>query len=135
MNILSRKKVFGLVSFLIFIIFFLNFSANKFYWYSSIWWFDLMMHFLGGLWLGLFFVWYDYKNFVQLYFNKKNFLHLIYFVLFIGIAWEVYEILVNIIFAQNPFDFIDTFTDVVADTLGGIVAFVFLKNLKISYNK
>lgn len=135
MNILSRKKVFALVSFFIFFIFFLNFSANKFYWYSSIWWFDLMMHFLGGLWLGLFFIWYDYENFVELNFNKKNLLNLIYFVLFVGIAWEIYEILVNILFAQNSFDAIDTFTDLIADTFGGVIIFIFLKKLKISYNK
>jgi hypothetical protein len=30
-------------------------AATKFFWYYSISWFDMLMHFSGGLWVGLFF--------------------------------------------------------------------------------
>src|SRR3989344_6115892 len=58
---MDRKKFFKRIVYLIFFIFIVHFFANKFYWYSSIWYFDIIMHFLGGLWVGLFFIWFKKK--------------------------------------------------------------------------
>ena len=60
--IMKRKTLFTFLSLVVVFIFFLNFVAGKLYWYSSIWWFDILMHFLGGFWLGLLFLWVFYKD-------------------------------------------------------------------------
>ena len=39
-----------------------------------------------------------------------------------GLAWEVFEFLVNENIAKNPFDLKDTTSDLFFDTLGGLVA-------------
>ena len=53
---MTRKDFFIRITGLIFVIFFINYLAMTFHWYSSIWWFDMPMHFMGGLWLGLIFI-------------------------------------------------------------------------------
>ena len=90
MNI-DKKKLFIRLSTLIIFIFILNLIANKFYWYSSIWYFDMIMHFVGGFWLGLSFLWlFPIKEI-----TFKKIVEIILGILLIGILWEVYEIVVN----------------------------------------
>ena len=57
---------------------------------------------------------------------------------FVGLGWEVFEMLVNDVIAQNPFDFKDTSSDIFADLLGGfcamlIFAFMAEKTAKITF--
>lgn len=55
-----KKQLFNRIALLIVFIFLLNMAAGAFYWYSLIWWFDMPMHFLGGLWLSLAGLWFYY---------------------------------------------------------------------------
>ena len=68
-----RKLLIRLVLF-IFLIFLLNYLAMKFYWYSSIWYLDMPMHFLGGAWLGL--------AYIYLFLPKDNSLKSIFKIFF-----------------------------------------------------
>lgn len=36
--------------------------AEHFYWYWRIWWFDMPMHFAGGLWVGLSVLWFVFLS-------------------------------------------------------------------------
>jgi len=126
---MKRKTLFTFSSLFVVFIFFLNFIAGKLYWYSSIWWFDILMHFLGGFWLGMFFLWFFYKDLNNATLEKKIFLKIILGVLLVGFGWEVYEIIVNDIFAKNTFDLFDTSLDMVCDLVGGVVAYYFFKNI------
>jgi hypothetical protein len=122
---MDRKKLFKNLAFLIFLIFFADFIAHKLYWYSSVWYFDMLMHFFGGLWLGLFLIWFFYADFSP---TLRKFLKIIIGVLLIGILWEVFEILVNQVAAQNSLNFLDIVSDLFFDLAGGIFAlFYFIK--------
>ena len=94
----------------------------KFHWYYSLPWFDMLMHFLGGLWLGLAFVW--------LYPAGTSYLKIIAGVLLVGIFWEIFELIVNNYFPNEPLDWGDTLSDLSFDMLGGGVAVFYLINQK-----
>ena len=121
---IDRKKLFKTLAYLIFFILILNFTAGKFYWYSSIPYLDMIMHFLGGFWLGLAFVWLLAHQVKE---DSAGFiLKILSCVLFIGIGWEIFEILVNDVITKNPFNFGDTFSDLFFDLLGGFCAILYL---------
>ena len=121
---MDRKKLFKRLAILIFLIFIINFFANKFYWYSSVWYFDMLMHFLGGFWVGLAFLLFLFKENLSFFLILK----IILGVLVIGFLWEVFEILVNNTIAQNPFNVLDTASDIFFDLSGGLFAmFYYLK--------
>lgn len=107
------------------LMFIINKLAWKFYWYSSIWWFDIPMHFLGGVWLGLFFLYL----FSRLNFVKSRILLTIFGVLVVGILWEFFETHLNEI-SKDEFNILDTVSDVLFDLAGGLCAiFYFLKRV------
>lgn len=130
---MDRKKLFKHLSYLVFFIFVLNFIANKFYWYYSIWWSDMLMHFLGGFWLGLVCIWL--LSFVKIpveidyYLIFKVFL----WVLIVGVLWEVFEFYFINYIAQNQFNILDTISDIFFDLSGGMLAiFYFIKRIMYS---
>jgi len=123
----SKRLLIRLVSLIVFI-FLLNFLALKFYWYSSIWYFDTIMHFLGGLWLGLVSIYLFPFAF------RENLLkpvcQVLLVVLFVGAGWEIFEILVDRFITQNSFNILDSTSDVFFDLAGGLFAiFYFLKRI------
>jgi len=123
---MNRKRFFIYLASLVFFIFILNTLAGRFYWYYSIWYFDMIMHFLGGLWLGLVFIWLFWGK----EFNLKLFLKIILGVLLISVLWEIFEIIFNNILVGDPFNFLDTISDVFCDLAGGTFAiFYFLKRI------
>lgn len=128
---MNKKKLLIRIASLILFIFILNLLAMKFYWYFSIWWFDMPMHILGGFWVGLTLIWFlEPKN---LSFN--TIVKIILGVLLIGIAWEVFEIIVNKTIIQNPFNTLDTISDVCFDLAGAFISiFYFIKRIMIKQN-
>lgn len=112
---MDKRKLAKRLIFLIFLILFLNFFANKLYWYSSIWYFDMIMHFLGGFWVGLLYIYL----FLPVDFSKNTVFKLLLFTLIVGILWELFEMLVNEVISSNPFDFLDTTSDIFFDLAGG----------------
>ena len=125
---MDRKKLLKYLLYLILFIFVANLAANKFYWYSSIWYLDMIMHFLGGFWLGLAFLWFLLKENLSFALILK----IILGVLFVGILWEIFELLFNNIVAQNPFNILDTSSDLFFDISGGLCAILYIwrKQLK-----
>lgn len=118
---------------MIFFVFGLNFLANKLYWYSAMPWFDMLMHFLGGLWLGLAWVWFLSSQSLRLSpepkalaLTAKSILQIILLVLLVGILWEVFEFFVDETIAKNGFDLADTLSDLLFDSLGGFSAIFYL---------
>lgn len=126
---MKRKTLLAFLALFVSFIFILNFIAGKLYWYSSIWWFDILMHFLGGFWLGLVFLWFLYNDLHKPQLSKDNFIKLILGVLFVGFGWEIYEIIVNDLLAKNTFDLFDTSLDMICDLTGGITAYYFFNNI------
>ncbi len=114
--VMDRKKLIKRLTYLILFIFVINFLANKLYWYSSIWWFDMPMHFLGGFWIISLYLFSSQKISIKLIFK------ILLLVLIVGIGWEIFEVLVNDIVSQNPFNALDTFSDIFFDLSGGAMA-------------
>ncbi|MBP6060584.1 MAG: hypothetical protein KA515_01090 [Candidatus Pacebacteria bacterium] len=129
---MDAKKLFRELSYLVVGIFVLNFLANKFYWYYAIWYFDVLMHFSGGFWLGLVFGWFMLKIGKVFVLNFDLIWRVALWVLFIGILWELFEFYFINHVAQNPFDLIDTLSDLFFDLFGGTCATIYLwkKQLK-----
>ncbi|MBL7045352.1 MAG: hypothetical protein ISR98_02020 [Parcubacteria group bacterium] len=127
-----KQKLFKEQFILVAIIALLDFIAINFYLYWTFWWFDIVMHFLGGLWVGLIVLWffffsgYVYKD-IDLVKRSKIFLITIASVLFVGLVWEVWEVWAKLVFINEASYFVDTPLDLIMDTLGGITAFVYAK--------
>ncbi len=116
---------------LIFVIFFLNLVASKFYWYSLLWWFDMPMHFLGGVWLGLASVWFYFfgrKHKPMPEINVSRIVKISIISSFvIGLGWELYEYIVQIIVPiANIASPLDSVSDLFFDIAGGAVAAIYL---------
>jgi len=120
-DMINRKKLLIRIISIIFLIFFLNLLASKFHWFFSIWWFDMPMHFLGGFWLGLILLWY----FPQESLSSLSVLKIILGVLLIAIGWEIFEIVVDRTITQNPFNSLDTLSDLCFDLAGGFFAMIY----------
>ena len=128
------KRVFTLVVFILIA----NILAGKFFWYSSIWYFDMIMHFLGGLWLSfvlvyvyLFVLKKEIKSYVQMAF------FIIISALIIGILWEIFEVVVSALTTSDKFNVLDTASDIFFDLSGAIAGSVYfltkMDNIKLKW--
>ncbi len=127
---MDKKKLFQRLLYLIFFILVANFLANKFYWYSSIWYLDMIMHFLGGFWVALAFIYFFSPKISS--FSILPLLKVIFFVFLIGLGWELFEFLVYRMVPQYVFDISDTSSDLFFDLTGGFFAFwYFLKRIML----
>ena len=118
---MGKKQILKRLVVMIFSILVFNFIAMKLYWYTSIWYFDMPMHFAGGFFLGMLGIYiFSLESFLI-----SNFYKIFLFVLVIGIGWEVFEVLVNHI-SHNPFYILDTVSDVFFDISGGLSAILYL---------
>lgn len=123
-----QKKLYRLSLFFVSFIFIINFLANKFYWYFAITWFDMLMHFLGGVFISIFAISLFYKKFSESSFKKFITLVLIS-VLLIGLAWELYEYVVEYFIRDVDLATIpDSFSDLLFDISGGLVGAAFVWN-------
>lgn len=123
---MDTRNLFRQLAQLIIFIFTLNLLATKFHWYSLIWWFDIFMHFMGGAWLGLVFVWFSSKKGYPLIFNSALIFKVAVWVLFVGVAWEVFEFYFINYVAGIGFDRLDTVSDLLLDLSGGLCAILYL---------
>ena len=95
--------------------------------FLEIWWFDIPMHFLGGVFLGLLFLLY-FKKYFSNFDREKIFIQIIIilgFVLTIGVGWEIFEFLLEQVSILKDMDLMrmtvgDTLKDLAMDSLGGI---------------
>ena len=130
-NNLNRKKLSKRIALISIAIFLLDFIAARFYWYVSIWWFDMFMHFLGGFWIGLLIFWIFYTKFSF----TRNILKVFLLIFIIGFAWEFFEVVFNNYIAGNTFNLLDTLSDLLFDLAGGGFSIIyFLKRIMIKKN-
>lgn len=82
----------------------------------------MIMHFLGGFWVGLAYTYFFSPEKI----SGRLILKTLLFVLTIGIGWEIFEIVVNDVISQNPFNLLDTSSDIFFDLSGGLCAILYL---------
>ena len=112
-----------------FFVLFCTFLLNEIAIDRSLYWsvneFDSLVHFFGGAFAGLFFVWFYF--FSGIFKPEKRGFKQFFFVSFVGMAfiavsWEIYELLIgDAIFAGENYTY-DTTLDFIMDSLGGLTA-------------
>ena len=90
--------------------------------------FDKVMHTVAGIALGLFAVMVLDSSGVRLSMVRRI-LWVVGFALAFGAFWEVKEYLFNNLLGHVRFDTWDTTTDILCDTLGGLISFIYLTYL------
>ena len=96
--------------------------------YFTVWWSDIIMHFLGGFWIGLIALWF-YKAFKgENASSKQGYFIALAVTIVVGMLWELFEILMGVTLMQANYE-IDTVVDLIMDIVGAVVAthFVFRK--------
>ena len=109
--------------------------ANAFYWYSAMWWFDIPMHIMGGIFLALFAGAFFFRKLLPLHF-KEVVVTILLFVLIVGLGWEIFEYLVqSVIKGAQLANFPDSVKDMLMDLLGGVLASTFVLRALKRYNR
>jgi len=96
---------------------------NFLYWHFP--WFDIVMHFLGGLLVALFGLWAFRKYNLGHNETSKALLlfDIILFVFIVGILWETFELAFGLI-VEDPYAYtIDTIADFLMNMIGAMVGF------------
>lgn len=100
-------------------------AAYSYHLYFTLWWFDIVMHFLGGILVAL-----SALYVVRLTGKAVSSLRLLTLILItvgaplvVGSLWEVFEIVIDSASPGNAA--IDTTTDLIFDTVGAIVVLMY----------
>lgn len=126
-------------------IFIFHSMAVYFYLYWVVWWLDIVMHVLGGLWVALLAVWFLYFS-GKVNVNNTSLFSALIIVLGIvalgGVFWEFFEFSFDKILLGKIGNFIklaglvqlgvsDTMSDLFFDLAGGLLGgLIFLKRIK-----
>lgn len=97
--------------------------GERFYW--RFWWWDILLHMLGGVWVGLASGWLFF-----LFGMQPSIRSCALAALTIGIGWEVFEYVTHTggsVFMSYP---VDTAKDLLDDVLGGIGAGLLFKGTR-----
>lgn len=98
----------------------LHWAASLSDWYETIWWYDIVMHFLGGLWVFLFALWIIRTQYGIKLEKHCSFRNLLLFVLLVGISWEIYELIFGFDDLFREGYFLDMPLDLVMDMSGAV---------------
>jgi hypothetical protein len=118
-------KTFFITSILIAV---LHYISLEYFLYWTVYWFDIMMHFLGGFLISIFsiFILYSYSDFENL---KKHKIFLITLImgttLSVGLGWELWEVFVG--FTDTVKDLNDTIIDIIMDMIGSVFAIYYAR--------
>lgn len=112
-----------------------NTLAHVFYWYVSIWWFDMLMHTIGGVFVALVCSMVLLKH-IKFLPSKETFITIALFVFIIGLAWEYYEYVVQYyVKGVQLASVADSLSDLICDMIGGSVGALFVIWTKKRYNR
>ncbi len=89
------QKLLKRLGIVVIFIFFINTLATFFYWYYSIWWFDMPMHFMGGLFAILLVIfvaerYFNFRNRTAAHTALEQIIFLILVAVLVGIVWEYF---------------------------------------------
>lgn len=121
---MQRRTVLGLfVLILALVIAVLHYIANEYFLYFHWWWADIVMHFLGGLFIGSAALWWiRYEVPIGLRKYVPRFVSVFIIVLLVGIGWEVLE---KIFDAHASINYVlDTTLDLVTNMAGMMAAYL-----------
>jgi len=117
-------------------IFFVNVVASLFYWYYTIWWFDMPMHFWGGTFIlfgtvYLFYIFYRGTQNSILVISINKIVSILFISFLVYLLWEVFEYMVNEYTQSLIISPLDSVSDIFFDLSGGIFALIYLVKNKL----
>ena len=106
----------------------LHYIGMRYFLYIKISWYDIMTHIMGGMAIFLSLYWCMKTYFIHNYISNNPWL-IIVITTIIGVLWEVMEWYFDITIAPvNTLLYkIDTIKDLLDDTLGAVIVYLFLK--------
>jgi len=132
---MARTNLIRAVFYVLILIALLHVSAVAFFFYWTYWWFDIPMHFLGGVAVGLFSLWifgFDGGKRRPLSSGRALLIALVGSLAF-GLAWEYFEYANGITFNTIGNYPLDTIKDLLVDVCGGYVSHLYF--LARGYNQ
>lgn len=123
MTIQKKALLGGVIAIWIMLVLQIAASVWSLYWILP--WFDILMHFLGGVWLGLTIFALLTRSIPYLLTHKALMvIVLVSGTLFIGFAWEIMEFFLDLVLGTNMFqpDLPDTLIDLAMDMAGSAVS-------------
>jgi hypothetical protein len=121
---MSSRAATAVILLVVFAILAVNVFAiiHDLYFYYS--WLDVVMHLVGGFWIGfvsLAIIQWKLKRALPL---KERMAYAFLLAFGVGVLWEMFELLSDTSFALEPYvyDAADTFSDLLNDLFGGVVA-------------
>ena len=103
--------------------------ASAYFFYYRFAWYDIIMHFLGGALVSLFF-YYVFHNHIRKdgisYSRLWLIANMLIFLFIIGFLWESFELKFGTTFISDENYVSDTIYDFVMNSLGGISAYVYV---------
>ncbi len=120
----SKRNILSLLASSAIFLCIVNFIAIRGLWYYLFWYFDMPMHFLGGMTALLVLVYIFYNKISSL----KTFpvWQLLVAVFIIGFAWELYEQMIAVLISHNPQIYLDSASDLFFDLAGGIAGLLYI---------
>lgn len=94
-------------------------TTELYYW--TYFWYDIPMHFLGGAWVVLATLWISEMPPARLLKPFLSVMYLLGMALFVGVAWEVYEVVFGIADMHAIGYVRDTVLDLIMDTSGALI--------------
>ena len=128
-----NRKLLWPVFWLILVVAILNKIGGIFYLYWLTWWFDVVMHFLGGAWLASVTFWLLplIPAYQDSQIGKREVgVAVIFVTLIVGLLWEAFELWFGISLLSAPDFWLDSVTDLILDLIGAMMVFwyVYLKS-------
>ena len=130
-----RDKLFISLFALIAVIALLHIIAIEYSLYFYLWWFDLLVHFLAGLWVSGLSLWIYFRSG---YIKKpvRNIGRALIVVatpiIVISISWEFYEIIIGVPIEKNYVQ--DTSIDLIMDALGALTGLIYFVRVYLVNN-
>lgn len=122
MVVILQKRIFGRAALVTIGTFVFNTLGVWLSLYSILWWYDMPLHFFGGLFIGLLSIslLLRFKSFITFSLLRST-LVIVGLVFVFGVSWELYEVIFDII-AGRPQVLLDSFSDICFDLAGGLQA-------------
>ena len=114
----------------------LHWIGSDLFFYWTLWWYDVVTHFLGGAWVALATLWVLEMPFLGSVRPRFSMLSVILVTLIVGATWEVYEVFLRFSNVHAAGYVADTLYDLAMDTLGAsVVAWVYSRLLTSSQKR
>ncbi len=133
---MKEKKLLIILLSVIYLLLAIHGAALVFYLYWIYPWFDLLTHYIGGVWVGFAAVWLlyysQYRQPKPILFTH-SLVRVMALVALVGILWEVYEIVTLLALqAEIPGNYTgDSILDLIMDMLGALTAYIAARYLSL----